>query len=214
MLKNPLCSTSSDVGAPHRGVLFLVLPVRFVSSCSCGKCNISHKGGRRLGTAVADERNSRTLVSNAVVIADGSNIKIGSDLNGNAVFNSFLLLLDVVGLTEVAPRRVTPKLIFFTLSPKINSREFSIGVSSAPNWTDFIVPQKKKEILRKTSDFEDRFGKKPFCICSLKLKRFGGSKNLDCSSETNTCSTCKNIPCNKTSIENLSSWCIREEEVL
>jgi hypothetical protein len=88
------------------GLLFLVLPRRWICACPCPSAQAHAENASRTTDALADSDKERTQLTHKTT---------GAQKSIDVSFAAFELLLHTIGFKEVAERRVTPKLVFFTL---------------------------------------------------------------------------------------------------
>lgn len=188
-LRRPL--SESDTG----GVLFLVLPMRFVAGCNCGKCLRKQftSGKKNLGIKI-DRCNEATTS------LDGGGVV-------NIALEAFLLMLEVCGLVEVVPRRETPKLMFLTLARRRKTISDDVPSLDPHSWMADCCINTKAELEKKILEFRRKFDLLPCCVCHQGCFVSGQSSkatsdnslNLTTSSSSTKlsshCVKCGRVPC-------------------
>jgi hypothetical protein len=145
------------------GLLFLVLPRRWICVCACLSAQAHSENTNRATSRDSDSRETN-LTRNAVV----------SQKSVDVSFAAFELMLNTIGFVEVAERRVTPKLVFFTLEKAHSNREESTTEStawklkasaSASKWGSLIPELSIAKLNSCVSSFIERHEIAPFCTC-------------------------------------------------
>ncbi len=151
-------SEPSELSQYSGGILYLVLPLRWISQCFCGSCP------KVANTSCYFSHSENTDNE------EGGSIKAES----SSSFCAFLLFLKSLGLIEVADRKITPKLVFFVLGrasrikfdKKKNMYKDNCVITNM--WIKYTNHDSIENILKNSLDFKREIGKLPFCYCHLR----------------------------------------------
>jgi hypothetical protein len=114
----------------------------------------------------------RWLCINETITDETSDNEVQGDFredrsNQAASMSAFSFFLQRIGFEEVIQRRVTPKLVFFTLKRV----DVDIPIpGSITGWCKDVRIQKLTEFIKSVREFKTEWNLMPFCVCALNRR--------------------------------------------